>query len=102
MDLRNEGIRVVIKREGDQYVAQCLEVDIGVQAPDVETLRTRLEMTLRAEYIARKGTDQNPFPGIDPAPQYFHDVWDKCHFRSEPTLVSGVDHGASIQMAMCA
>ncbi len=102
MNLNNDGIRVVIKREGDQYVAQCLEVDIGAQAPDVETLRTRLEMTLRAEFAARNGTFEDPFPGIDPAPQYFQDIWEKCNFRAEPTPVAGVDHGTTIQMAMCA
>jgi hypothetical protein len=103
MALDNDGtIRVVVMREGDLFVAQCLEVDIGAEAHDLEELDTRLGMTLRAEFINLGGTEDDPFPNLGPAPEYFQNMWDKCKFRSAPVEVPGVDHGTSYQMAMCA
>lgn len=102
MALADGLIRVLVCREGDLYVAQCLEVDIGAEARDIDTLRARLSMALRAEHVLRGGTEDDPFPGIGEAPRFFHEKWDSCEFRSDPTPVPGIDHGAAMKMAMCA
>jgi hypothetical protein len=70
-------IRVLLAREGDQWVAQCLEYDIGAQARNLDELRERLMVALvleRQESLRRHG---RAFAGIDPAPQFYHDLWDK-------------------------
>lgn len=59
-------LRVVLRKESEQWVAQCLEVDICIQAPDLDTLEGRLEVALEAEDLAVLG----------PAPQYYFDVWE--------------------------
>jgi hypothetical protein len=66
-----EKISVVIYREADLWIAQCLEYDIGAQADDIESLWDRLLLTLRMEASERGGNGVGPFAGIDPAPAYF-------------------------------
>ncbi len=39
MNQESDGIRAVIFQDGDLWVAQCLEYDIGAQAFDVDTVR---------------------------------------------------------------
>lgn len=69
-------IRVVVLREGDTWVAQALEYDIGAQASDLKALQRRFTMTVQAELdesVRRTGV---PFGGIEAAPAYFHDMWE--------------------------
>lgn len=78
-------IRALLAREGDFWVAQCLEYDIGAQARDLDDLRKRLLAALEAERqesIRRYG---EPFAGIGPAPSFFHEQWDKRAGEFTPT-----------------
>jgi hypothetical protein len=68
-------IRAVIFREGDLWVAQCLEFDIGVQARDLGGLAERLHIAIGAEYRASTENAGKPFSGIDEAPKLFFDMW---------------------------
>lgn len=72
-----ETVRVVVFREGDVYVAQCIEYDIATQAADLDALLERLDLTLDAECAMSRERGGAPFAGIAPAPNYFHDLWDK-------------------------
>lgn len=70
-------IRAIIFREGDLWVAQCLEYDIGAQAADLDTLQSLLSVVLRAECEAGKAKTGKPFGGINPAPSHFFEMWGK-------------------------
>ena len=70
-------VRVVVFREEDMYVAQCLEFDIATQAPDIEGVLDRLDLTIEAECQMSKEATGEPFSGIPPAPVYFHHLWEK-------------------------
>jgi hypothetical protein len=70
-------LRVVVYREGDVYVAQCIEYDIATQAHDIDSLLERLDLTLDAECAMSKDRTGKPFDGIPPAPNYFHGLWAK-------------------------
>ncbi len=72
-----EQLRVVVYREGDMYIAQCLELDIATQARDLDTLLERLDLTIDAECAASTERGETPFKGIAPAPNYFHGLWEK-------------------------
>lgn len=91
-------IRVVVFREGDVWVAQCLEYDIGAQAPDLETLHRRLALTVELE--RRISTERNgkAFAGIDPAPKHFQDMWAKRSGGFTPKS----DGYADLQLALVA
>jgi len=70
-------LRIVAFKDGTKWAAQCLEVDVCVQADDFETLKSRMSLALRLyreESINRTGV---AFQGIGPAPQMFQDLWAK-------------------------
>ena len=67
-------IRVLIAKEGDYWVAQCLEYDIGAQARDLDQLRTRLIATIDAECEESVRRNGMAFAGIGPSPEHFHEL----------------------------
>jgi hypothetical protein len=69
-------IRVLLAKEGDYWVAQCLEYDIGAQAADLEVLGKRLIAALEAEREESIRRHGKPFGGIAAAPAYFHERWE--------------------------
>jgi len=72
-----EHIRVIVYREGDVYVAQCLEHDIATQGPDLPGVLDRLELTIDAECAMSKEAGARGLGNIPAAPNYFHGLWDK-------------------------
>jgi len=64
--MATQHLRVLVSKHEDMFVAQCLEHDIAVQAPDLTTLQRRFEATVEAE---------GDLDCIEPAPQMFHDIW---------------------------
>jgi hypothetical protein len=77
MEAISDTIRVIVFQDTGTWVAQCLEYDIGAQAPDLDTLRDRLEATLKAEFLESVDRHKKPFAGIDPAPERFHRMWER-------------------------
>ena len=61
-------VRVLIFREGESYVAQCLEYDISAFAPDKETLQNRFVSVFGLERNISLDRGGVPFAGIDPRP----------------------------------
>lgn len=101
-------IRAVMFREGDMWVAQCLEYDIGAQGKDLADLAKRLALTIeleRSESINRLG---KPFAGIDPAPERFHEMWERRTGQYHPTTPIRVrfrndgDGEVPVELALCA
>lgn len=86
-------IRVIIFQEADAWVAQCLEHDIAAQAADLETVRSRLFVTLMAE--------ADSISEIPPAPRHFQEMWDRkaTPFRHNSTLSKG---DLSVELALAA
>lgn len=69
-------IRVVLYRDSDAWIAQCVEYDICAQGSDFETAMRRLIGTVNAEsdYTLKKHGEA--FKGIAPAPSVFADKFD--------------------------
>jgi len=70
-------LRVIIFREGNSFIAQCLEHDISAFASDMKTLKKRFMGVLAAEWNISLERNGEPLAGIDPAPKQFHDMWKK-------------------------
>jgi hypothetical protein len=97
-------IRVLVSKEGDQWVAQCLEYDIGAQAPDLDQLRNRLIATIEDEFEESMRRHGKPFVGIDKAPSYFYEQWEKrakSFTPSQPTTVKSARE-INIEFALAA
>ena len=101
----SSGIRVIVFREDETWVAQCIEYDIGAQADNLTTLQRRFDATMAAdieESIARNGA---PFVGLDPAPACYVQMWE-ANSASAAMKKVGVapDNSPRIEyeLAMCA
>lgn len=84
-------IRVLIAKEGEYWVAQCLEYDIGAQARDLDQLRGRLLTAIESERQESMRRHGMAFFGIDPAPRYFHELWEgraKTFTASQPSVLA--------------
>jgi len=93
-------LRVVVFREGDQWVAQCLEHDIGAQAEDLDTLQQRLASAVMLELQESLKRSAVPFAGIEPAPARFHELWDRQTGTYHPARAP--THDVSLDIAMYA
>ena len=89
-----QSLRIVVLKEGDAFVAQCLEYDICAQAPDVETLRVRMNDLIDLECRASLDETGLEFGGIDAAPEKFHKMWDDANRIDSP--------GSRLDMALAA
>lgn len=100
MDVKqSEQVRAVIYQEGDMWVAQCLEYDISVQAADLEMLAKRLRVALTVECRESMARNGEAFKGIDPAPKYFHELFDKTTSTFSPKNSSALGcDGADIDL----
>ena len=90
-------LRVVVYKDGDSLVAQCLEHDICAFARDEESLKRRFMRTFVAEWNLALHSDGEPLEDIDPAPKEFHDLWDMA---GSPSHLAA--YPASIEMAHAA
>ncbi|WP_298222664.1 hypothetical protein [Acidocella sp.] len=70
-------IRAIVYREGENYVAQCLEYDIAAQAGDLNVLLNRLYLTVEAEFALCAKSEASAHDCIPRAPNYYHSLWDK-------------------------
>ena len=98
-------IRAIVFKDGDAWVAQCLEYDIGAQAATVEELDELLDLTIRAELQASIEVNGEPFKGIPPAPKFFFDMWGNQAGTYEPRNPSNIlaDHNqVKVHLALCA
>ena len=101
----SDTIRVIVFSDCDQWVAQCLEYDIGAQAPDLDTLRARLSVALDMELTESIRQNDAPFAGIEPAPQRFHDMWEHRSRAFGPESImelSGAGRPVSVNMGLAA
>ena len=97
---KEKTIRVIVFREGDQYVAQCLEYDIATQARDLESLIDRLELTLDAEFAHCDEAGHEPHAAIAPAPNYYHDLWESRYASLERIKVPKPDGAPQFEVAL--
>ena len=72
-------LRVVIFREQETWIAQCLEHDLCTQAADLTTLQRRLRATLHA------GAGRN-LASLPAAPAHFFAMWEQRAATFDTTM----------------
>ena len=65
-------LRILIYKEDNLFVGQCLELDICVQSTEIDDIRRYIENQL--SFISQNRTDG--LDGYPPAPDEFFDAWD--------------------------
>jgi hypothetical protein len=103
MKQESDGIRAVIFQDGDLWVAQCLEYDIGAQAHDLDTVRRRLGLAIEIEQRTSMEVHGKEFAGIDRAPTCFFEMWEKRlrAFETKSEIKKGGESFA-LDLALCA
>lgn len=91
---RNDGFRVVVFKDGDTYVAQCLEHDICAQADDVKALRHRMQAAIDAERDYARTIGKNLTDTVSPAPKHFFAMFEKAWGAEQG--------GQDMRVALCA
>lgn len=69
-----EPLRVVVLRDGDVFVAQCLEIDIAAQGLSEVDAISRLKAVLRAESVMAEEQGKT-IADLGPAPDAFHRIY---------------------------
>ena len=98
-------LRAVIFWDGGAWAAQCLEHDIGAQAPDLDALQFRLGVAIEVEFQESLERHGEPFGGIDPAPAHYHRMWDEgagTFTPQNPPKLSGGAGAIGVAMKMAA
>lgn len=88
----SDELRILIIKEGDMLVGQCLEHDICAQASSLGELQRRMDVLFDAEARLGRNTTGQDFGHIGPAPQEFHDMWESA------MVFEGVDSGRKMAM----
>ena len=98
----SESIRVVVFQDGDKWVAQCLEYDIGAQADDTDKLLALFTAVLAAEMDESTRRHGRAFAGINAAPPHFQAMWDKRSRAFESIGKPVPDNRMNLDMALVA
>ena len=86
--LNHDGvIKAVMFREGDWWVAQCLDVDIAGQARNERDLYYELGRLLVGRIMAAGKLGVDPFATLPPAPRRYWDMFDRAQTQ-EKTIFS--------------
>jgi hypothetical protein len=64
-------VRAVLFREGDVWVAQCLEYDFAAQAKTRKRLQQELQNAIRTQIQMSEESGNEPFAGFAPAPEKY-------------------------------
>lgn len=59
----------------DWWVAQCLEVDIAVQAKTLPLLMDEFARVIDCRFAIAKKLGLGAFEGVPPAPEEFFEIW---------------------------
>jgi hypothetical protein len=86
-------LRVLVYKDGKQWVARCLEHDLVARASSKEQVAARFVNTLGAAVTASRRLRLEPFEGIPCSPRRYFDLWDELvgHEPKELEGTSAVD-----------
>src|SRR5689334_6392027 len=71
-------IHVVLLREGDLYVAQCLEYDIAAQGETLDQVRLNFERALVGQICVDVHHDIKPLSKTPKAPAKYWKLWENA------------------------
>lgn len=96
-----QDLRVVVFQEHGQWIAQCIEHDIGAQGKTCRDMAEHFALALALELEESTRRFGEPFAGIDPAPAHFHRMWEQRSSTLIP-IQSAEQTGPDYEMALVA
>jgi hypothetical protein len=89
-------VRVVVIRQGSQWLAQGLEYNLATQGPSDKHAIDAFVRVLRAHLRKDASLGREPLEGVPEGPAHFHRFWDES--RAEMRPLYG-DHEAGVPPA---
>jgi len=86
-DDQKKAVRVIAQKEGDGWIANCVEYDICAQGSDLGQVRRRLEVALQIECEISEQKTGKPFGGIPASPA----IYEALYNEAEESLTSELD-----------
>lgn len=79
-------LRILVTQEGDWFVAQCLEIDLGAEAKSLDDVMYEMQKTIVGQLFLDLTRQRRPFEGLPSAPEeYFQRYQRACaHSASLP------------------
>ena len=71
-------LSVLLLKEGESWVAQCLEHDIAAQGKTANDAKHALEKTIAGQGFLDLKSGVSPIVNIKPAPDYYRNLFDKA------------------------
>ena len=69
---------VLVTKEADWWVAQCLQYDLAAQAKTLADLRYAFERALVAHVVVSLEKKVEPFDSLPSAPRKYWDAWERA------------------------
>ena len=70
-----EDIRVLVKKEGDHWIAVCLEFFIVAQSDTIDGVEDAFAQAYIAHVVHALDLGRAPFANLGPAPRRYQDAW---------------------------
>lgn len=86
-DAEKKAVRVIARKEGECWIANCVEYDISAQGADLGQVRRRMEVALELECEFALQHTGEPFGGIPAAPA----IYEALYNEAEESLTSELD-----------
>lgn len=83
-------LNILIERDEDLWIAQCVEHDLVTQAPSLTQLYPEIWLMLAAHVVACAENDEQPF-NIPPAPTEVRERFERATLVVTSTVVIDVD-----------
>lgn len=93
-------IRAVIFKEGDWWVAQCLEYRYAVPAKRLEDLPRELIRCLTAQILISREFGIEPFNGYKPAPRRYWEMYERA--KPLPESAEAPESPAEVELRVAA
>ena len=85
IDMPEHRIRAVVFKEGEHWVAQCLEYRYAIQTRKIEDMPRVLRECLTAQILVSRELGIEPFNGFGPAPRRFWEMYERAEPFPEST-----------------
>lgn len=84
-------LRVLIYREGDHFIAQCIEHDVVAQAKSQESLKREFVRVFVGTYEGYRAAGKDMFKEVPRAPKHIEEAFEKEEFETSYPSIT-VDH----------
>jgi hypothetical protein len=97
----NFDVSVLLVREDNRWVAQCLEYDVAAQADTIPEVKNAFERAFACQVAVDVCHGHEPMQNVPKAPKFYHEWFEKAEVLSDrPSYRQHMGKGLEIQTHM--